>query len=224
MGLDVSLITDGPDKSQAYPEHMFTPTYLRSSYNEGGFNTAVPILAGNADYSLYWIFEPAPFLVFSVYDEETGEGGEEGWDTSSIGGLEMARNRCLEVVKSLAESDGLTATTVSAINAFRQDKPTASPVDAVNIHRKTFANRDNNAFQSFSNGEGVFFGKDEGLTVVSAIPGVDILGSPCVHLVMKDQNNNTDWYKQAAEITVEFIDLAIEVIKREGKVEVVWSG
>jgi hypothetical protein len=49
--------------SERYPGHLFNRRYLRSSYNGGGFNRAVPEMLGHADGdeergSLYWIFEP----------------------------------------------------------------------------------------------------------------------------------------------------------------------
>jgi hypothetical protein len=48
--------TDIP--SERYPEHLFNRRYLRSSYNGGGFNRAVPDFLGDKDATLDGIFEP----------------------------------------------------------------------------------------------------------------------------------------------------------------------
>jgi hypothetical protein len=47
-----------PDTSALHPENICTPSYLRSSYNAGGWNSAVPRFLKDEDTSLYGIFEP----------------------------------------------------------------------------------------------------------------------------------------------------------------------
>ena len=68
----------------------------------------------------------------------------------------------------------------------------------------------------YSNINGDFF-FEEGLTIIAAIPGLDVLRIPTVHLVTR---MDLTWYKQAAEILVEFCQHGQTLADKK----VVWSG
>ena len=59
-----AILAEGPDwtrredvPSERYPNHLFNRRYLRSSYNDGGFNRAVPEILGDESAGIYGIFE-----------------------------------------------------------------------------------------------------------------------------------------------------------------------
>lgn len=211
--------------SAAYPGHMFNRRYLRSSYNAGGFNHAVPDLLGsateteypNARGSIYWIFEP----MGREWD------GDEGTLTAAdIDPLRAARARALEVADALKASDRLQVTTISP-NMFGGPAKHKDH-DALAMYREHMATRTGPMFEedggSYSTNGGdlnVFGGK--GLPILAAIPGMDTF-TPGVHLIFRMEDEGFDFYTQAAEIIVEFCDEAIALIERDGSCEMSWSG
>lgn len=80
--------------STVYPDHLFNRRYLRSSYNSGGFNHAVPEYLGEPGTDLHWIFEP----VRGGTDEYSFE-----LTAASVSALEEAKSRALDVAKRLKE-------------------------------------------------------------------------------------------------------------------------
>jgi len=210
--------------SAAYPSHLFNRRYLRSSYNDSGFNHKVPDLlgtAGEAEYpnargSLYWIFEP----MGREWD------GDEGTLTSAdVAPLRAARARAVEVVDGLKASDRIGVTTVSP-NLFG-GPPKLRDHDALAMYREHMATRtgafaDDGGSYSTNGGDlNVFGGK--GLTILAAIPGMDTF-TPGVHLIFRMEDEAFDSYVQSAEIVIEFCDEAIMLIERDGSCEMSWSG
>ena len=108
MGLDVYLYsraeqesdsTHGDVVSEKYPEHLFNRRYLRSSYNGGGYNRAVPDFLADPDRpaaygSLDWIFEPVR-VEPDEYETELTE--------ALIPALEQAKARAIEAAEITAE-------------------------------------------------------------------------------------------------------------------------
>jgi hypothetical protein len=212
--------------SEAYPSHLFNRRYLRSSYNGGGFNHAVPDLigtAGEAEYpnargSLYWIFEP----MGREWD------GDEGILTAAdVPALQAARARAVEVVEALKASDRLRVTTISP-NMFG-GQPELRGHDALAMYRGHMATRgassifddDDGSYSTNGGNLNVFGGK--GLTILAAIPGKDTF-TPGVHLIYRAEGDGFDYYVQSAEIVIEFCDEAIMLIERDGSCEMSWSG
>lgn len=197
--------------SEKYPEHYFKRTYLRSSYNSGGFNNVVPAMVGGSG-DLYWIFEPL------------GRDWRQGEDdapltTAELPGLREARERALRVAAKIRESEPLRVITVTE-NLF---KPNDDIDDerALAIYREEAEKVVHADMGWYSNGRGEFFRKDPP-TILAAIHGRQ-LGRPAVHLVYRDAEGAT-WYAEAAEITAEFCDEAIALIERDGSCEMSWSG
>lgn len=227
MGLDVYLYTaaqkdhdcilhdDVP--SERWPDHLFNRRYLRSSYNDGGFNHAVPDLIGSAGDkaypnergSLYWIFEPMG---------REWDGNDATLAIDDILKLKAAKTRALEVAEAMRNSDRLRVQTVSP-NVFAKP-PTFSDSEALAMYRGTISERAIGPDDWWSNRDMMVFG--DGLAVLAAIPGKITFGIPGVHLIYRAEDIES--YIQAAEITAEFCDEAIGLIKRDGSCRISWSG
>lgn len=190
--------------------------YLRSSYNGGGFNSAVPQITANADYNFDWIF---------------GEVKEYGdWriplDEAAVPRLQIARERAVEVANALrAIEKPVKAVTVSP-NMFMAP-PTKSEYDALGWYHEQVAKipamGDFFGSGGWSSGDGEFFGKD-GLKVLAAVPGVGFGGVPAVHLVFELNEEATKSYIETADIVAEFVDEALDLIAKDGSCELHWSG
>lgn len=215
--------TDVP--SERYPEHLFNRRYLRSSYNGGGFNRAVPDFVG-ADHSLYWIFEPM----------------KREWDSEDNGDLNVldlrllrqCRERAEQVVEELRACDPMRVMTESPIfgdrehmwsklpsedqvlDWYRQEKAThASPEARARAHWQD---------GGYSNAKGLVLGFDEGFEVLAITLGADPLGRPAAAVVYRPNQDAIDSYVQSAEIIVEFIDEALGLIEKDGSARISWSG
>ncbi|WP_027946570.1 hypothetical protein [Amycolatopsis taiwanensis] len=211
--------------SEKYPEHLFDRRYLRSSYNGSGFNHAVPDMIGSngaGDYphqrgSLYWIFEPVRGDS-DEYEFELTEG--------SIPALETAKARALEIADELRKCDPLGVMSESplfgAAEHMWRELPTESEVlDWYRSEKDRNANRNTAWGESYSTAKGLVFGLTEGLEVLAVTLGRDSLGRPSAILVYRSQAR--DSYVQSAEITAEFCDEAISLIRRDGAAFIHWS-
>lgn len=207
-------------KSTAYPEHMFNRRYLRSSYNGGGFNRAVPEMTGT-DHDLYWIFEPV-------------RTGEESPDltTEHLPALRKCRDRAVQVVAELRACDRLRVMTLEP-NTFL---PPAllDEEGALHAYREHVAKRQNAAAEEM---RGSSYSSREGDLIGDYFPGgFEILGAyaavrkgwreavPCTFVVFRTADEGFDYYVQAAEITIEFCDETVALVERDGGAHMSWSG
>lgn len=217
-----SPLQDTP--SHQYPDHLFKRDYLRSSYNDSGFNHAVPEMLGSSSSgmypnergSLYWIFEPT--------GRNWHNGGDEAPFTSDdVPKLLECKQRALDVAQELRNSDNLRVMAISP-NIF--SGPSAITEDeALQMYREHVIQRGGEPKDGdwYSQGPSlnVFGG---GLKVLAAIPGMGTFKEPSVHLIYRASNEAFDSYIQSAEITAEFCDEAISLIERDGSCKISWSG
>jgi hypothetical protein len=210
--------TDVPAK--AYPEGntLNNRRYLRSSYNGGGFNSAVPNYLGReAGYE--WMFADA-------IDVRGGEYSK-WWTPEHVDALETARTRAMAVAKELKSLETpLNVTTVSP-NLFGPS-PTADAQAALTwarsqLEREKEMGEDNWFKGGWQNAEGHYFTVGESLKVVAAVPGEDYFGKPAVHLVYRAEGA-LESYVESATIAGEFAEEAIDLIKQDGSCYVYWSG
>lgn len=196
--------------SEQYPDHLFNRRYLRSSYNGGGFNRAVPEMVGE-NHDLYWIFKP----MGREWD------GDEGTLTKDdVPKLQASKARALEVAEELRRADRLRVVTVSP--NFLLAPPTHGDTDALAMYRKVVRERPIAPDDWWSSRDMDVFG--DGLPVLAAIPGKASFGVPGVHLIYKQDAEIVDTYIQSAEIVAEFCDEAISLIERDGSCSMSWSG
>jgi hypothetical protein len=204
--------------SERYPEHLFNRRYLRSSYNGGGFNNAVPNLVGQ-DHGLYWIFEP----LGREWD------GDEGWlSADDLPALRECKARAEQVARELASSDRLRVTSVSANQFGGAEFLRVTDDDALAKVREQLAG-DSRA------DDGKWWGSKDldwfgcGIDVVAMVPGGERRFFsddmwPTVHVVYRASDDGFASYVQSAEITAEFCDEAAALIERDGSVRISWSG
>lgn len=206
--------------SERYPDHLFNRRYLRSSYNDGGFNHAVPEMLGtsggkstypNERGSLYWIFEP-------MGRDWDGDEGELWPD--DVPKLEECKKRALSIVDELRSCDRLRVMTVSP-NMF-SEPPTRTADDALRLYRAAVARADMRADGWYSSKDLDVYGEE--VSILAAVPGVATFGIPGVHLIYKAADEGYESYIQSAEIVAEFCDEAITLIQLSGTAQISWSG
>lgn len=192
-------------KSERFPEHVSGPRYLRSSYNDGGFNSVVGNLIGK---DLYWIFEYEEGKE-EPYDEETETGGD--WFITRDQ-LTAARERAVQARDELAAVKvPLAAFSVSPVVPSTLNDRAAIKLVTEQLERP----RDERSFRSYSNRDGHFY--LDGIEILGLIPGRDVLGRECTHVVHK---LDVKYYLDTCEIIIEFIDTALAMERPR----VVWSG
>jgi hypothetical protein len=202
--------------SERHPQHLFNRRYLRSSYNGGGFNRAVPELLGDPNATLDYLFEPV--RLDDQYEIELTE--------ASVRGLAEAKRRALEVVEQLRDCDPLRVTTASP-NIFLGTQKVGE-ADALRwfraeLKRHAGAELHEDAVKhGYSSRDGEYFGED-GLNVLAAVPGVGTFGEPAVHLIYRQAEEGLRSYIESAEIVAEFCDEAAALIERDGSVLMRWS-
>lgn len=200
--------------SESYPDHLFNQRYLRSSYNDSGFNRAVPDITGQ-DHGLYWIFEPLG---------RDWREGDDGWlRVKDVDALWECRVRARQVAAELREAEApLRASDVSILpgpqDHLWSEPPTAE--QALEWYREQ--RKRESSFTSYSCAKGAVF--SDGFEIVAATVGRDVLGQPAAILIYRLDKETLESYVQAAEITAEFCDEAIALIVRDGACRMSWSG
>lgn len=233
--------------SECYPDHLFKRNYLRSSYNEGGFNRAVPDMLGRDEGGLYWIFDPVI--------EGRDEPYETLLDSTFIAKLEETKQRALGVAAELRESDSLRATSVSSMlgGADHMWSQLPSEDEALAWYREEKVKRDEANARllaegkevpeeyGYMNAKGQVFGFTKGLEILAVTIGRNPLASfsqnfpvntvggqmgimPQAVLIYRLEDEGRQSYVQSAEIIAEFCDEAIDLIKRDGSCMMHWSG
>lgn len=206
MGLDIYLEWDGrtdDDRQAQYkandPEQYGTAGYLRSSYNEAGFNSwALRHLHGK---DLYWIFncpgEDGPgWQVFGV-----DEYGDE--DRGFVPDWQASRMRALEVI-DLVE-------TVPPFMVMRCDGPMMvyQPGEVLDAFMKQYDRWEEDGktsppgFGWYSNRDGMFF-RESQPKVLGVMWQRGWTGNEPVLICDGDH----DWYRRFVRSVVDFIDLA----------------
>lgn len=204
--------------SEKYPDHLFNRRYLRSSYNSGGFNRAVPDLVGE-DHGLYWIFEPLG---------REWDGDEGGLAESDIPALNEARKRAEQVAGELGECDRLRAEAIHGPLIGPQDHMWSKlPGEAeVLTWYREHARRERRPFDGggFSDAKGTVLGFEKGMEVLAITVGKFLFSGSAPIIVYRLDQDVLDSYIQSAEITAEFIEEAISLIERDGAAYISWSG
>jgi len=205
VGLDIYLSGPGIEedaKSLLHPEHYSNRSYLRSSYNESGFNSVAGALLDGRD--LYWVFGDA-----------IESGGGESQPTKRQ--LQAALRRAKNLRDDLAKAENLGVSFFSPNpwkDANRKPDSPAEPVSdesALAIFReqaKGYAERvdkgDTFIGGSYSNYHGSFF-LDEPMKVRALIEGKGFGGKGFYAVYDSDLT----FYNELADIVVEFIEYAL---------------
>jgi len=189
--------------SKFHPKHYFKIGYLRSSYNQGGFNSYARRLG-------------IPDLA-DIFDNEDGEYEfTPDWVASkerAVDALAQLREKDFGFDVVCVDPNFLKPPTITdenqALAAFKQQFDSWQGPNA-------------SSFESYENSTGWFI--KDGRTIHAAIPGFrEMLGRPipCTYLVTKRDDEN--WYAQALEIVIEMCNWVLEQPDRD-QLYMHWSG
>jgi len=201
--------------SEKYPEHLFNRRYLRSSYNDGGFNNAISDLVGK-DHGLYWIFEPL----------DRQWDGDDGILTGlDLVALRESRKRAAQVACELTVCDPIRVMSEAPVLGAGEHMWSELPSEdeVLNWYRQEKIRDRFGAGYSTAKGSVFGFGND-GVNVLAVTLGRDVSGREAAILVYRLDPESIQTYVQSAEIVVEFCDEAISLIGRDGSVQMYWSG
>lgn len=227
MELDIVLYdgkTPITERSSKHPDHYFNKGYLRSPYNDAGFNLFVQSVIGKDFYS---IFDPIVLEVPS--EEEKASWSEEEWfyhvhPLYSKEHLENALQHVKEVIEELKVLPNYAVKTVEA----EENGPFLTTQEALKwtMEQKENENPYNYETPLPNNASGrAWFGFVDPMNVVAIIPArkeryineefaslfklsnLD-LSSRVVYIVYEVEGL-MDYYIQQAEICQEFIEKAL---------------
>lgn len=200
--------------SERFPENINNRRYLRSSYNSGGFNTQVPRMTRDDDHHYYWVFAPVR------PDEE-----EYTTEITDLAAIELCRERAVQIVDALEKikSEPVYNVMTETATRFGGDKAAVSAEQALVIFDSERAKEKDSMFDSgYSNRDGAFFPDSRSIHMVAAIPGVDVLGQPAMHIIHKEEFH--DSYLESAHVLVEFCDELAALVTSDGAAYLNWSG
>jgi hypothetical protein len=221
--------------SMQFPEHHCNRTYLRSSYNSGGFNNAASELLDDPAFDgFYTIFAPVAKINGESKDHDSMLNGEWGWvDARHIDALKEAAKIARAAAEKIRSTTPYRVASESAVpHLGAADHMWSTPPSSDQAlawfreEQKKFDERDpNNVFgdSGYSTAKGTHFGKG-GLTVLGVVPGIGILGEPCLHMILAPSDEDREYYAQVADIAAEFAMQAIEFIEADGAAYISWSG
>lgn len=194
-------------KSAIHPEAANTPTSLRSSYNSSGFNNAVPRLLTDDSASYYSIFS------------EMLEGSDMLF-IDDLGQLERASEKAALIYERLLDPTR-KYTSLTADAEYFTGKSDVTSIEAIKTFYEVEEGHDG-AWSDFSNREGDFF--MNGMTIYGAIPGRNVLGKPCVHLIIEVSPESRMFYANEVDVLIrEFIPTMRSTIELDGSVGMIWS-
>lgn len=199
-------------KSERFPDNINNRRYLRSSYNEGGFNSVVPEVTGDERFSYYGILDPLRSDEEYVYEVR---------DLDKIAEARSNAERCVQALEVLGDSPIYRVDSQNAATLRPQNH--GGPLDkagALRVFLETKRDHKDSSFGAFSNSNGSFYLK-EPLEVVATMPGKDFMGA-CVHVVYQTKLHSS--YVESAHVLVEFCDELADLVKRDGVAYIHWSG
>lgn len=227
MGLDIYL-GDDLEALDNEPKFWMHSAYLRSSYNEYGFNSVGPVLTGNPEATFDAIFS-------EVLDTAVEKEGVYWLGAYSLDALRRAKDKAIDVAEKIDATEPFMVETIdfatvdSTLNLQMMDISKLPSHDAaVNLylqererHGEQHGEQDGELqFSSYRRGHNHFF--HEGLEIVAAFKTL-YYGYPAVSLVYKQTDQWKQEYVQAANAAARFIARAMSIIQTNKEVELVWS-
>lgn len=204
MGLDIYLYWDGKtdgDQQAQYkansPEEYAKAGYLRSSYNECGFNSWAARHLGGKD--LYYVFEYS-----EGKEQEEGEPDEDGYRSSYFHpDWTACRKRALELVALAETVPPYKLIRVSTpIEVYPRDQVLTKYLDQHSKHQE----RDDGRFSWYSSRMGDFYAKDPP-TVIGVMWQQGYGRTPEPVLIVGNADHS--YYQQFTRAIVDFIDFAM---------------
>ena len=224
MGLDVHLIAEPlPEEEDGF---FMNSTYLRSSYNGAGFDRVVPQLTGDETLTFQDIFFEALDNCFSpmtkpeVYeiDNDDGDDGRTFWRKENIPHLEMASDRAWDAFYKIKAADRFAQETL--LLAHDNDSYERLDEDRATVTYLKEKNENKTGEPRYRKGYNHFY--HDGLTIVSILQTM-WASRPTITIVYQVSEEWVIGYMEAAKAAAKFAQRAIDIIKKEGEVEFVWS-
>ena len=196
MGLDITLCAGLGCKTRSlqsslYPDHLWTPTYLASTYHELGFNYLVSTLVGK---DLWDVFGATKHDIYMI---------QPNWEESLKVALEIQ-----QALQRVAEETPYYAIPVKT--AIREMSGPTDATQALQLFLEQWAGAGLPPDDTTGPAGGCPVGKFvfcTPLKVSAVIPGV-CSDTPCVYVVY---HTKLEWYLQACEILIkEFLPLGIQ--------------
>lgn len=207
--------------SERYPDHYFNRRYLRSSYNDVGFNRAVPEMIGDPTANFEGIFTG----VFVNQDFDGGTVREE-----HIEPLRAAKGKALDVAARIRSAELplriMTAYGLQGSADHLWSEP-PTPDEVLEWARGELAKgvRDYQPGDGYSNAKGLVFPAGTEIVAVTTCRGRGLFHAQAeAAIVFRQGDEARESYAQSAEIIAEFCDEAIALIERDGSAYVSWSG
>lgn len=202
--------------SETNPRHLFNRRYLRSSYNESGFNRVAESACNGHD--LYWIFEPIG-VEFDGWDGMLGPGHVEP--------LMRCRDRATSVAAEFRKWDRLRVAEFDGpmlgAPEHMWDKPPSK--DEVLAWGREELSREHSMPGGYSTAKGTVFPDGfELLAITVGRPEFGFRGGAAAFGVYRANDESIESYVESALITAEFCDEALMLIKRDQSAYMSWSG
>lgn len=208
--------TDVP--SEINPSHLFNRRYLRSSYNDGGFNRVAESVAG---HDLYWIFEPLGVNF-------------EDWDgmltPDHVPALKQCRDRAAQVAEEIKAWDRLQVAEfqgpmLGSADHMWSDYPSREAVLAWGREELSRERIPGFGGEGYANAKGeVYPDGFEILAITIGKPDFSFRGATTIYAVFRVNDEAFEHYAQSALITAEFCDEAIALVERDQCAYMSWSG
>lgn len=196
-------------KSDLHPDNICNPVYLRSSYNESGFNSAVPAFLLDSEATYYGILAPV------VGDDP----GPTYWhEVTDPGKVLLAQDRARDVARRLRAVEN----PLQVLSVYNHGRSTMDKVDAAKWVADELS-KPKGWDGDYSNAVGLI--SPGGITV----HGVTVSSRGDILLVVKavdsDGEKWTRHYADSAEVLAEeFCDTILKLIERDGVAYIGWSG
>lgn len=204
MGLDIYLDWDGKtedDRTAQYrahtPELYASAGYLRSSYNDSGFNSWARRMSIPTFYDLFGCEGEPPGPGWrEERDERYDENVSRFWPD-----WQASRNRA---VAALAQFETLPKFDVIRGHTPMKVFKTADIIPAFMQHRASWDERPDD-WEAYSNREGMFFARNQP-TVYALMWEQREWGPPLPVMIVADDHT---YYRSVIEAVIGFIDLAL---------------
>ncbi len=187
MGLDIYLRWPEMTEEDKQAQYRGGPGYLRSSYNESGFNAWAERYIGGKDF--YYIFSPTGGIDADEFKPDWSACMRKAQEALALAEKvkEERKPRLIEIYlpSNAASCANNPAAALAVFEKVQQEKP---------------------PFAWFSNRDGHFF-MENPPKVMAAIVTKSVLVSPSIVLVCEPAPDEHDYYVKILRETVAFIEL-----------------
>jgi hypothetical protein len=207
---------DIPGKSELHPDNINEPGYLRSSYNSGGFNSAVPRYLKDQNTSYYSIFAP-------IIGDDPEPYHMRITDVTLV---RRVQERARDVARRLRAMDA--PLTTIRVGSFGTSGTFDNEIDAITWVEEQLNREGNGGLGDWAYTCREGYVDPKGTGPVYAVVMVKGFAAVEPHLVVRAETDGESWTKSYADsaevIAEEFCEQMIRLIERDGECHMTWSG